>query len=237
MRYAKSIIAGLMLLAGCEAVPPEKPAPQAREERRLVVVTPARTAFKGEGKTVTRSVDSIRIASPFGVSPGEVVARQQPMSVTEGQAPGINISPGGVGTTAGGGGGAYASGGGKWGLWDVIWSALKRGMVWLSLPVIALVVLLVIPATRPIATIFVKWVGGLLTAGVSWLVELIKTRKAAATAEDRFAQVVSGGERFKAALAQSGLDTDAQAKVRAIFRAEQQAAQDRDTQAKIRETT
>ena len=222
-------IAIALAVAGCEKDTVNK-ADREREatsSQQVIVVQPSTTdqstEYKGEGKIVTRKVDVIRIASPFGVSPGEAISRQQPMSIQEGHAPGVNISPGGVATT-GNGGGVTSTGGFKWSWLDSIWAAIKR-LAWFGvIGLVLLLVLFAVPITRPIATAVVRFFGWLVPL-LGGAVESIRAR----LFKKQRDQVIAGGERFKADML-SKLTPEEFAKLKAAFRAAQEAAQDAGTQ-------
>ena len=88
------------------------------------IATPAATGYQGEGIEYARKVDGFRIASPFGVSPGEVTAKQTPAQIQTGQAPSINITPSGVAVSEGAET-QVKGGGGRWTWVDSVVTALK----------------------------------------------------------------------------------------------------------------
>lgn len=233
MTSNKLIIAGIALAAALPACNDGKP--QDSEQSVLIATAPEverETAYTGEGKIVKREVKVDRVWSPFGISPGEAISRQQPMSIQEGPSPGINISPTGIETT-GNGGGITSTGGFKWSFLDNLWGSIKR-LAWIGLFAGGgLLALYLIPATKPIAAAIGKFFSWLIPL-FGGMIEAIKGK----FAKQQFTQVVDGGEEFKAALAASGLLTDEQkAAVKAMFTANQKAAQDKSTQTAVKTVT
>jgi len=206
-------------------------APRGHSREIALYLTPPETQYTGEGKRVVRKVDVIRFFSPFGVSPGEVISRQQPMSVQEGKSPGVNVSPLGAASTASGGGGAYESGGFKWSWLDCIWAAIKRA-AWLGLiSLVGLVVLLAVPATRPAGILILRVIGWILPV-VGGVIETIRGKIFRRQRD----QIIEGGEAFKQA-AKEALPPKVFLRVKELFQSRQQASQDRGTQRVVKAQT
>lgn len=237
MNRALALTLGAVLLAGCsESAPPQAAETHQVNEKQ----TPAETHYVGEGKVVMRKVDSIRILSPFGKSPGDVIAAQQPMVVTEGQAPGVNIPvPGSLGSTEAGGG-QWTSGGFKVTLWDRIVQWFRKLMWFGILGGAGLLALYLIPATKPIASAILRALAAIVPVIGSAVEAIIgKFRAKAAQAETakaqtQFAEVVVGGERFKGGLAKLDLTDKQKADVLALFKVCQMTAQDAETQVAVK---
>lgn len=186
---------GAILGGGCEKKaeppPPKNPAPATVAKVR----TPARTEYTGEGKIVYRKVDSIRILSPFSVSPGEVISAQKPMQVTEGPASGVNIAPDGVKTTANGGG-TWSSGGFKRTWWDKIVSFFRKLKWMLIIGGVAAVGLYLWPVTRPIIASLGRIIAAVIPvvgSAVEWVIGKFKVK----TEHKHFAETVSGVQAAK----------------------------------------
>ena len=231
----------MLALAGCaDDRQTTTTAARDAEAHRLSVQTPAQTAYEGEGKLIYRKVDTVRVASPFGVSPGEVIAAQKPMTVQEGTSPGVNIAPAGVVTTAEGGGGDWSSGGFKRTLLDKIVSFFGKLKWFAILGGAALLALYALPYTRPIAQGILRIFAAVIPfigSAVECVVGLFKKKAAeaeTATAKTQFTQVVDGGQRFKTSIeAMPSMTVEQKAAVIAAFKASQAAAQDRDTQVAV----
>lgn len=180
-------------LAGCEKkTEPPPPPPQATIVK---VRTPARTEYTGEGKIVYRKVDSIRICSPFGVSPGEVIAAQKPMQVTEGKTPGVNIQPAGVETTSNGGG-TWSSGGFKRTWWDKIVSFFRKLKWMLIIGGVAAVGLYLWPVTRPIIASFGRIIAAVIPvigSAIEWVIGKFRVK----TERKHFTETVTGVQAAK----------------------------------------
>jgi len=185
-----------VLLGGCEKqAPPPPPNP---EIAHVKVVAPASTEYVGEGKIVYRKVDSIRILSPFGVSPGEVISAQKPTQVTEGPTPGINISPVGVASTSNGGG-TWSSGGFKRTLWDRIVSFFNNLKWFLIIGAVAGIGLYLWPVSRPIMVAIGRIFGAIIPvvgSAIEWLIGRFKTK----TATAHFTETVDGVQNAKDAV-------------------------------------
>lgn len=176
------------------------------------VAITAPVAQVGDGKEITRTVTATRILTPFGASPGEVVAAQKPMEVTDT------------------GGTSWSSGGFKRTLWDRLASWVGN-LWWLLLLVsVGSLVLYAIPVTRPLVTAagrFVLW----LVPAVGGAIEAAVQGKAAASANTNFSAVVAGGDRFMALVKESdGFSAEQKAAIIALFKQAQAAAQDKATQ-------
>lgn len=223
----------LVLIASLFGCSDDKPQQADQQPKGFVIVTPASTEFQGEGKVVTRQVDSVRIASPFGLSPGEVIARQQPMQVQEGTAPGVNISPTGVSSTESSGGGLFSSGGFKWSITDSIWSMVRRAASFgFFLIVLPLVVLFLIPATRPIASAIFRGLGSLVPIAGS----LIERIRAGLAYKKPLEQTVAGGQAFKSAVdSDAGIPAEVKEKIKSLFNTSMATKQDTGSQQAVKD--
>lgn len=172
--YLMLALLAAAVMAGCAAGSEQElywRSPAAAHATGAAATQPAASAYTGEGKLVWRKIDVFRVFSPFGVSPGEVIARQQAMSIQEGRSPGINIAAGKINVDDDGGG-LTTTGGFKWGWLDDLWSKLK-GMVWAVGLVGAIVIACwFIPATQPIVAWIGRLLGSLLPIVGSWLQRL-----------------------------------------------------------------
>lgn len=159
-------------------------------------VTPAETKYEGEGVQYTRNVKAVRIVSPFGVSPGEVISRQVAAEINTGPAPAINIKPEGIDASKGGTT-DFKGGEGYWSFLDTIWQRIKS-LLWIT--GIGLILLFVLPIFFPaLAPIFsgitsaigkffawlIPFFGGL----VEWLAGRLTVKSAK--------QIIDGGTTFK----------------------------------------
>ena len=192
-------------------------------------ITPAETSYQGEGIRYSRKVESARIVSPFGVSPGEVISRQTPAQIQTGESPAINIDPTGV--SVGKGGETKTIGGaGKWGVFDTIWQRLKD---WGLFILIGGAVLLLLPVFIPAAGPIISAGFAALRKAVGWAVpfigSLIEWLRGKATAKAA-SQIVDGGESFKASLSKEpGLTPEQRETVLKLFSQSHSAAQDAST--------
>jgi hypothetical protein len=159
-------------------------------------ITPAETKYKGEGVEYTRDVKSVRIVSPFGVSPGEVISRQVAAEINTGPAPAINIKPEGIDASKGGNT-EFKGGEGYWSFLDTIWQRIKS-LLWIA--GIGMILLFVLPIFFPvlgpifsgiISAIgkFFAWLIPFFGGLVEWLAGRL-TKKSAK-------QIVDGGTTFK----------------------------------------
>ena len=153
--------------------PADSPAARADESglrSQATVQSPPATEYAGGGRRVVRVLKVWRICSPFGLSAGEVVSRQQPIEIKEPLAVPLKITAEGIEnrapTTA-----EAVAGGGTWTLWDTIKSWL-RPVLWTAAVVGgALLVLLIIPVTRPGALAILRLIAAafpLLGSLVEW---------------------------------------------------------------------
>lgn len=117
--------------------------------------------FVGEGIHYSRKVEHARIASPFGISAGEALSKQEPAKIDAGTTPTINITPDGV-KVGKGGDTNFVGGSGDWTWWDTVKQWFKNITTWLIILGIGGVVLfLVVPAIFPAAApaLMAVWTG------------------------------------------------------------------------------
>jgi hypothetical protein len=97
------VLTGSLCFIGCEKKAEQLPSnivvlPSGEEiTKSYEHITPAETKYQGEGVEYSREVKSVRIVSPFGISPGEVISRQVAAEINTGQTPSINIKPEAIG--------------------------------------------------------------------------------------------------------------------------------------------
>jgi len=205
--------------------------PKTVEERMNEIIVPSRTETSTGGRKVWRKVKAVRIMSPFGVSPGETISRQQPMKVTEGVVASANVSEGKV-EIGEGGGGTVSTGGFKWGIWDSIWSFIKRVAWWGIFGVVIVLILMAIPQT--------KWIGQGIMRFFAWLVPMVGGVLEAIRAsifKKTAAQVVEGGEKFKAALAAKASSSLGAGEVKEMFQAAHAGSQDATVKKAVKDIT
>ena len=153
MRQALISLTVVLAVAGCND--PVPPADGGQVAEKAVMVTPSETTYTGEGETVEKEVRAWRVMSPFGMSPAEMISHVKAYEAKGGEAPGVNVGPGGVSTTEASRGSLKDSGL-SWTLWDSIKSFLRSVMWWgIGLGAV-LLALFLIPATQPIASTILR---------------------------------------------------------------------------------
>jgi hypothetical protein len=211
-------------------------APVHEAQTAVRVQTPARTEYVGEGKMVTRDVTHARIFTPFGVSPGETISKQTPMVVQQGQTPGIQINPYGVGATAGGPS-TFTGGGGKWSWWDTLKTRLHDyglGIFGAVIVVVSLggILYVLVPGARPVISGFLRLVASVPPFVGSLVENAIGKAKEAAVVKP-LTEVVDGGQQFKDLVATEPEPMTRQ-RVLDLFLAAHMAAQDKSTQGLVK---
>jgi hypothetical protein len=211
-------------------------APMREAQTAVRVQTPARTDYIGEGKTVTRDVVHARIFTPFGVSPGETISKQTPMSVQQGQTPGIQINPYGVGATAGGPS-TFTGGGGKWTWWDTLKTRMHDyglGICGAVIVVVSLggILYVLVPGARPVISGFLRLIAS-VPPFVGSLVENAVGKAKEAAVVKPLTEVVDGGQQFKDLVAREPEPITRQ-RVLDLFLAAHMAAQDKSTQGLVK---
>lgn len=231
------LVGGLVvcLLTGCDQAPPQAPSAErvSDHQSHRFVQTPSESTYDGGRRLIKREVKHVRIFTPFGPAPGDTVAAQKPMTVSEGAAPGVNITPAGGIEVARGSPSEVSTGGFQRTLWDRIVSFFRSLKWYLIFGGIGLGVLWALPATRPIASAilrFFAWLVPVVGGIVEKIIAAIRERWASA----QFQQVVDGGQTFKAAVkAMDALTPEQRLAVLDAFKASQGAAQDADTKASV----
>ena len=183
---------------------------------RIVMTTPSREEHYGTSTHIEREVKIARIISPFGVSAGEVIAKQEPMKLTTNKEGGIDATTGGF----------------RWTLFDSIWMWIKN-LFWFGIlgGAILLILYFVFPAAKPIIGMIGRAIGSVIpfvgsiieriSAGIKWKKPLVET--------------VKSGQSFKQAIKNStDLTPDQKKTVTDIFRAEMMKGQDKDSQTTIK---
>ena len=211
---------GLFIGPDMPVAPAQAVQSTATAQERSVAVTPSRTTFKGEGETVTKEVKAWRIFSPFGMSPAEMISHIKDLEDKGGNAPAVNIGPGGVQTSESSRG-SFSDAGLSWTLWDSIKAFLRKAMWFGILGGAGLLALYLIPATKPIASMILRGlaaivpiIGSIVERIVSWF----KWQKP-------LEQTVAGVQNVKA-----GMTEEAKTAVNAKL----MAAQDEGTQATVK---
>ena len=168
-------------------------------------ITPKSTEYTGEGITYERWVYGNRNVSPFGVSPGELMARQNPASIATGTTPTININPDGVNVGASTEG-KFIGGSARYSWLDgLITGAKDLGFGAILFIGVGLILLLILPVIFPMlapifqkiwdgitwffTTILIPWIGAI----ANWVKVHLLTKAAT--------QIVAGGDAFQAAIA------------------------------------
>jgi hypothetical protein len=131
------------------------------------------TEYTGQGVSYARKVEAARFMSPFGVSPGETISKQQPASIGVSTTPGINITPDGVGVTEASSG-AFKGGGGSWSWWDTVKQWFHNAWTWIwILGLVGIGVFLILPAIFPAAAPIVAalWTG--VKKFFLWLIPIV----------------------------------------------------------------
>jgi len=228
-------LSGSLCFMGCEKSAAELPdtvivLPSGEEVTvSRETITPAETTYEGEGVKYSREVRAVRIVSPFGISPGEVISRQVAAEINTGPAPAINITPEGINASKGGAT-DFTGGEGYWSFLDTIWQRIKS-LLWIG--GIGLILLLVLPiffpALGPIFSGIISAIGRFFT----WIIpvfggmfEWIAGRFTKKSAK----QIVDGGETFKKKIREDDrLTEDVKEYVLELFRASHEEAHDEKT--------
>jgi hypothetical protein len=162
-------------------------------QMEVEVVDPSYTTYKGSSQTMERKVESVRICSPFGLSPGEVIARMEPMKMTDKGDADVRVGPTGV-NSEGGGDVTMTSGGFRYGIFDTIWGWIKRAGFWLLLAGgLGVVLYFVVPAARPILGMLFKWI----TSAIPFVGSIVTWIAAKLHWQTPLVQTVTGGQNFK----------------------------------------
>lgn len=140
-----------------------------------------------EGKSVNIKGDVYHssLGNLWSTDPGETISRTESIKYTDGQNPSVDVGPDGV-ITSKTGGSSFTSMSGSWGIFDTIWSNIKK-FLWLGVLVFAGLMLLyfLVPAAQPVvsgifravASIF-PVIGSLVErifAGLNWKKPLVET--------------------------------------------------------------
>ena len=218
------LVVSAYFIIGCE-----KDLPPAQQEQQLVstidengqtikimMVTPSREEHYGTSTQIERKVNMWRIMSPFGVSAGEVIAKQEPMKLATNEEGGIDATTGGF----------------RWTIFDTIWLWIKN-LFWFGIfgGAIMLILYFVFPAAKPIIGGIFRAIGSIvpifgsiierITAGFKWKRPL--------------AQTVVAGQNYKAAVNNStDLTPDQKKVVIDMFRTEMMKEHDKETQKTIK---
>jgi hypothetical protein len=202
------------------------------------VQTPARTEYTGEGKLITRDVVAARVMTPFGVSPGETISKQTPMTVQQGVTPGISINPYGVGASAAGPS-TFTGGGGKWSWWDTLKTRLHDwGLGFLGIGAVVgigcLLLWLFVPGARGAISAVGRAILSVFPFVGSLVENAIGKAKEAAVVKP-LVEVIDGGQAFKDFVAREPtFAADVKAKIVELFTAAHVTAQDTSTQATVK---
>jgi hypothetical protein len=204
-------------------------------EERTVEVTPAATTFTGDRQAAVREVSAWSVLQ-WQTPATELGARQQPMTVTYGDSPAVNITHDGVATSATEGS-KVKSGGFKWTWVDSIMSGLWKIAVIAGIVLSIGAVISIIPGLGSVGSIFGNIIG-VIGKGIAWSIPFVGgllENIRAGFANKAFTQVVKGGQDFKA-LVDASMDFNAaqKVKIKELFRQSQQAAQDSKVQTAVR---
>jgi len=183
---------------------------------QILMITPSREEHYGTSTEIEREVSIARIMSPFGVSAGEVIAKQEPMKLTTNKEGGIDATTGGF----------------RWTIFDSIWLWIKN-LFWFGIlgGAIMLILYFVFPAAKPIIGGIFRAVGSIvpifgsiierITAGLKWKAPLEQTVKSA--------------QNYKQAINDStDLTPDQKKAVINLFRTEMMKGQDEDSQKTVK---
>jgi len=183
---------------------------------RIVMVTPSREEHYGTSTHVKREVKMARIMSPFGVSAGEVIAKQEPMKLSTNKEGGIDATTGGF----------------RWTIFDSIWLWIKN-LFWFGIlgGAILLILYFVFPAAKPVI--------GMIGRAISSIIPVVGSVTERITAGMKWKrpleQVVVANQHFKEAInSSSDLTPDQKKAVIEVFRTEMMKEQDKDSQKTIK---
>jgi len=180
---------------------------------RIVMVSPSKSEEYGTSTHIKREVKIARIVSPFGVSAGEVIAKQEPMKLSTNKDGGIDATTGGF----------------RWTLFDSIWMWIKN-MFWFGIlgGAILLILYFVFPAAKPIIGMIGRAISSVIpvvgsiteriTAGLKW-------KKPAV-------EIIKSGQKFKEDIDKNVGDftPEQKIKIKKIFNEAHEKGQDKDTQ-------
>ena len=169
---------------------------------------------QGEKVTIEANKDYLRILSWFGLGATEAAAKDQ----------GLDISKGGLDTTAG-----QVHG---YGALEQLWARVKS-ILWLGgFTLLALFIMMFIPATAPIAAAILR----VLASIVPFIGSLVEKTVGSMKWKKPLNQTVAGGQEFKRKItAHPKLDEDEKADVIRIFTESMMIKQDVDSQGVIKE--
>jgi hypothetical protein len=217
-------MSALMIASGCDPSKVKDPAQETQmtaidqngQTVRIIMQTPSREEHYGTSTHIKRTVKIARIVSPFGVSAGEVIAKQEPMKLSTNKDGGIDATTGGF----------------RWTLFDSIWMWIKN-LFWFGIlgGAILLILYFVFPAAKPIIGMIGRAIGSIIPIFGS----IIERISAGLKWKKPLEQVVVGGQSFKTAInAHSDLTPDQKKIVTELFRTEMMKEQDKDAQTTIK---
>ncbi|MBT6051351.1 MAG: hypothetical protein HOG49_31505 [Candidatus Scalindua sp.] len=183
---------------------------------RIVMQTPSREEHIGTSTHVQRKVSMVRIMSPFGVSAGEVIAKQEPMTLHKNKKGELDVSTGGF----------------RWTLFDSIWMWIKN-IFWFGIlgGAILLILFFVFPAARPIIGMIGRTIGSIIPIFGS----IIERISAGLKWKKPLEQVVVANQNFKTAInANENLTPDQKKVVIDLFKTEMMKEQDKDAQTTVK---
>jgi|18_taG_2_1085343.scaffolds.fasta_scaffold02120_7 hypothetical protein len=183
---------------------------------RIIMQTPLREEHIGTSTHVEREVKIRRIMSPFGVSAGEVIAKQEPMKLTTNDKGEIEATTGGF----------------RWTLFDSIWMWIKN-LFWFGIfgGAILLILYFVFPAAKPIIGMIGRAIGSIIPIFGS----IIERISAGLRWKKPLEQVVVANQNFKTAInAHTDLTPDQKKVVIELFRTEMMKEQDKDAQTTVK---
>jgi len=184
---------------------------------RIVMQTPSREEHYGSSTHIKREVKIARIVSPFGVSAGEVIAKQEPMKLSTSKEGCIDATTGGF----------------RWTLFDSIWMWIKN-LFWFGIlgGAILLILYFVFPAAKPIIGMIGRAIGSVIpivgsvteriSAGLKW-------KKPAV-------ELVRAGQTFKEDIDKEDFTDEQKVKIKKMFNEAHQKVQDGATQKFVKET-
>jgi len=183
---------------------------------RIVMVSPSKSEEYGTSTHIKREVKIARIISPFGVSAGEVIAKQEPMKLSTNKDGGIDATTGGF----------------RWTLFDSIWMWIKN-MFWFGIlgGAILLILYFAFPAAKPI----IGMIGRAISSVIPVIGSITERIAAGLKWKRPLEQVIVGGQNYKQAInASTDLTPDQKKIVIELFRTEMMKEQDKESQTTVK---
>jgi hypothetical protein len=186
---------------------------------------------------MTRTYEGLREFSWFGLSPNEVVAKMQPMTISQGPNPGFNLTPAGITMEKETGVDTASSGGFRgYGIAEELWTGFKSAFWFIAIGIGVLLIISFLPAVgvlAPIVTVAQSMLRALASV-IPFVGSIVERVLAYFRSDKPLAQTISAHDAFDAAIAADTTFTPEQkAKISAMFEDAVKKATDLATQKKL----